>query len=220
MQSTIAALVIIVVGYFLSKILAAIVSSIVPAKQATKGIGAEETLPLNTRMARACFWISWLILIVIALNEVSPIPAQIRASLRNGDTPSLEGFMQLSLMALFAYVILLSEKYIARLFKAFTDFYRSIPLSRENPAVQFIIRFSWLPILIICGVALASPETLGYRVTVTILTLLFGWLFTTVLRQALSSLFNPIRLQHGLVAKFFSYFVFVHFIVAAVNLWI
>jgi len=161
---------------------------------------------------------SWLIFVVIALNEVSPIPAQILASFQDGP-PRPERIMQLLLMALCAYVLLLSEKHLAQFYKTVIDIYRSIPLPRDNFIYRFIIRFSWVPILMIGGIALALPNTLGYKATVTLLVLLFGWLCSTVLRQAISSILNFSKSQNKVAVKFFSYFVFVHFIVAALKIW-
>ena len=57
MQPPIVALIVILVGYFLSKVFAAIVHAAIP-----KNTTEEESdiLPLDARVTRTCFWGSWL----------------------------------------------------------------------------------------------------------------------------------------------------------------
>ena len=210
MQPTIAALLIIIVGYFLSKIFAAIVSSIIPPNPDSTEIVIEEILPIRTRVIRACFWVCWLIFIVIGLNQLPSISISLPQN-----PPSPETWMNILLMAFYAYVLLLSEKYIAKLYKAFARFGRSIPLPRDNPVFRYIIRNSWLPILIIVGIALAIPETLGHKVAITVIVLFAGWLLGNVTKQAIESTF-----QNKFLTKFSFYFIIVHVLFAVIGIWV
>jgi len=210
MQASIVALLIIIIGYFLSKILAAIVSSIIPAKPTFNEKIAEDNLPLRTRVVRACFWVSWLIFIVIGLNELPSIDVSLPQP-----PSSPEEWTHLVLVIFYAYLLLLSEKYFAQIYKAFAEFCSSIPLPRDNPVFRYIIRNSWLPILIIFVVGLASPGTLSHKVTITMVIVLGGWLLGNAIKQAIQSIF-----QNKFLAKFSFYLIIVNALLSAINNWL
>jgi len=214
-QPIIVASFVIVVGYFLSKIFAAIIVSLIPAKSPSEEITNEDAMPLRIHLGRLIFWPSWLTFIVIGTNQVHSILPEFFQYI---SSPS--NLMSMLPAALGACILIISEKYIAQIFKVLSEFYRSIPIHRDNSVARFIMRFSWIPLLAVFAVTLASPDTFGYNTTSTLLILLFGWLISTVLKQAVSSIINPLGLKNELIAKFVSYFVFVHFLVAAAKIWV
>ena len=67
MQPPIVALIVILVGYFLSKIFAAIVHAVIPTNTTVE---ESEFLALDARVTRTCFWGSWLICILIGFNQL------------------------------------------------------------------------------------------------------------------------------------------------------
>jgi len=209
MQPTIAALLIIIIGYFLSKILAAIVSSIFPARSASKEIETEGNLPLRTRVVMACFWVSWLIFIVIGLNQHPSTDVSLPRP-----PSSREEWTHLLLVIFYAYVLLLCEKYVAKIYKAFVKFCRSIPLPRDNPVFRYIVRNSWLPLLIFGGISLASPGTLRYKIALTVIILIVGSILGNVVKEAIWSMF-----QNKFLSKLSYYFIFTHVLVAVIGIW-
>ena len=209
-QPIIAALIIIIVGYFLSKIFAAIVSNIIPAAPASNEINEEETLPLRTRIIRICFWVSWLIFIIIGLNQHPSYSIAIPQA-----PSSLKEWISLFELAFYAFVLLLTEKYILLLFEALKKAYRSLPLPRDNAVFRYLIRNSWLPIVIVGGITLGSPETIGYKITLTVIILLIGSIIGKVVQEAVRNIF-----QNEFIAKLIYYMIFILFLISVFDMWI
>jgi len=208
-QPTIASLLIMVVGYFFSKIFAAIVSNLIPATHASNEIKEEDSLPLRTRIIRVCFWVSWLIFIIIGLNQHPSFSIGIPQA-----PSSLEAWTSLALVIFYSFVLLLSEKYIYQTFEVLKNLYRSLPLPRDNAVFRYLIRNSWLPIVILGGISLVSPETIGYKITLTVITLLIGSVLGKVVQEAIRYTF-----QNKFIAKLSFYFMFTHFLMAVFNVW-
>ncbi|MDA8708279.1 hypothetical protein N9M10_02795 [Hellea sp.] len=209
-QSHIVGMLIIITGYTLSKVLAAIVMAMLPkerSSQETDALG----LSWHGRMVRACFWLSWLVFILIALKQIHT--DKFNFSYDNFD------FYQLSLMSLFAYILIVTEDIFSKFAKTIIGFFQSITLPKSNPFYRFIRRYIWIPIFFIFVLALASPETLGRKLAITIVILFTGWLLSVVVKQAFAATLGVSGKLQKFLPKFLFYFVLVHFLVAAIRLW-
>ncbi|WP_026941723.1 hypothetical protein [Hellea balneolensis] len=212
-QPYVATLLIIIIGYFISKIFMAIVVSMVPIRTNSEETTLEGLIPIRTHLGRICFWVSWLFFIIIGTNQVHSIFSEVLQSSFNP-----RELMRSLPQVIGACLLLMSEKHIAELFKTLKRFCSSVPVPKNNPVFRFIIHYSWIPILLICVAALNSPKTVGYKAVISLLVLCFGWLFSNVLKQAILSTLNLLGLENEMVAKFVSYFVFIHFLIAAINI--
>ena len=201
---------IIIIGYTLSKVLAAIVMSTLPKESPTQEID-ELNSSWQQRTGRSCFWFSWLVFILTALD-------QMYAGKFNLSFQSINYF-QLSLMSLLAYILIITEDSFSKFAKAMFDLFQSIPLPKSNPTFRFLRRYIWVPILVIFITALASPETLGRKFTITVIIVFTGWLLSAVVKQALIATLGSSGKLQRFLPKFLCYFVLVHFLIAAIRLW-
>jgi len=214
MQRPIAGLSIIIIGYFASKIFAAIAGSITLKLTPSKNDLQTDVKPLHFHIGKIIFWSSWLVFIVLGLKQVHPYLFDFSEfSIKSID------YLQLFTIALGACVILLSESYITRYFESLRDSLKSIPVSKNNFTFRIAKRFAWILFFAIFVIALASTDTLGNKVAITLFLLFVGWLFSNVVKQAIKSFIQPFGVKSEFWPKFFSYVIFVHFLISAINLW-
>lgn len=209
-QSYIVAILIIIIGYNLSKALAAIVMALLPKERSSQETDALSHSWQN-RIVRSCFWLSWLVFILFALKQTHA--DRFIFSYDNFD------FYQLSLMSLLACILFITEGIFSKFARTIISFFQSIPLPKSNPLYRFLRRYIWIPIFVIFVIALASPDTFGGKLAITVIILIAGWLLGAVVKQA----FTAIMGISGKLQKFFPkvlfYFILVHFILAAIGLW-
>jgi len=149
-QSHIVGMLIIIIGYTLSKVLAAIVMAMLPKERSSQETDAL-SLSWQRRIVRACFWLSWLVFILIALKQIHA--DKFYFSYDNFD------LYQLSLMSLFACILIFTEDIFSKFAKTIIGFFQSIPLPKSNPFYRFLRRYIWIPIFFSERLKLASHKT-------------------------------------------------------------
>jgi len=216
MQRYIAALLIIIIGYFLSKIFSALAGSITSKLTSSPYNPQTDVRPLYLHIGKITFWSSWLIFIWMAALEFPEleVPQISPSSWKFGYS---NDFL---VMLVAAFILLLSESNISRLYESFKTSLSSIPFSKDSFIFRSITRYIWLPIIAFCIFALALPDTtLSNKAVMTLLVLVIGWLMSNVVKQTIISLIEPFGAKSESWPKFFSYFIFVHFFIAAISLW-
>jgi len=213
MQPPIAALIVILVGYFLSKIFAAIVHAAIPTNPTVE---ESDVLPLNARVTRTCFWGSWLICILIGFNQLPLLSSAI--SKWQIDTAKLP----IQTMVITGAILLLTfEKWLIQPFEKFSSLIKSI--KRPNIHKGFgdiLIRFSWPFIAVISGFALDSPRTFSLKVAGSFLIIALGFFLGKVVKTTFSSAIGIQDNTHVFLPKILFYFVFVTFLITSLEVWI
>lgn len=214
MQGHVAGLIIILIGYFLSKIFAVLAVYFIPENIFPRRVVEEDSVSLRKHVSKICFWLSWVAFIFIGLKQVHPslfVSSEF-------STKSID-YLKLFTIVLGAFVILLSETYIARFLEFLRDILKSLPVSKDNFIFRKIMQFAWIPFFAIFFIALASTDTLGNKVAMSMFLLFLGWLTSNVVKQTIKSFIEPFGVKSELWPKFFSYFILVHFLIGAINLW-
>ena len=213
MQRPVAALLIVIIGYFLSKIFAALINHLIPAKLYPRKRAGESVVPLRLSVAKFCFWLAWFIFIVIALIQVHPS----LFTLSNLSNNSVDYF-QLFATVLCACILILFEKHILHFIEILGSLIKVSFLSK-NAFVIKAIRFIWIPILVVFIFTWALPETIYNKIAMTLFILFAGWLSSNILKQIIMSFAEVFGFRDQFWSKYFRYLFFAHFIIAAINVW-
>lgn len=207
------ALIIIIVGYLISKILAGVIFTFI-SEEATAQ--ATEALSLRVRLGRTCFWVSWLACILIGLNQLPLLSSALSKLLVNSN-----GFPMLIAIGTGAILLIISERWFLSLYQKVRNFLQPFPRIKINSNLQsLIIQLSWVFLAVICGFALDAPQTFGLKLIATILILLAGFFLSHVVKTAVSSLIGID--DHGSVTlpKTLSYIVLTAFVITSIEVWI
>lgn len=204
-QPLIASLITLVIGYFLSKILTGIISAILPKARPSQGIDVLNST-WRRRTLKACFWFSWLIFIMMAINQIYDFKTNLPFQNIN--------YYQLSLMGLFAYILIISEDWFSKRTNDIIDFSQKI-----NPIFRILWRYIWIPLLIIFVIAYALPQTPAHKIAITVFILFAGLLVSKAVKEVLAAALGVSEKLQIFIIKFLSYFVFTYFLVAAIRLW-
>jgi len=213
MQPPIVALIVILVGYFLSKVFAAIVHAAIP-KNTTEE--KSNILPLDVRVTRTCFWGSWLICILIGFNQL-PLLSSVMSKWQIGTAK-----LPMQTMVIAGAILLLTlEKWLVQPLEKFEDLIKSIKRPKIHKAFGYIIiRFSWVFIAVISGFALSSPRTFSLKVAASFLMIVLGFFLGKVVKTTFSSVIGIQDNTHNFLPKILFYFVFVTFLVTSLEIWI
>lgn len=214
LRRPLATLIIIIFGYFLSKIFAVLATKFIPRASLPEGNTKEVRVPLKLHVSRMVFWSSWLFFVTLALSQFHPeLVKYSDLSLNSID------YTQMFSTVLCACILMLSETHITRFYRSLIALIKPAIVSRNNTIIQIVTRLVWIPIFGLWAVFLGLPGTLGNKVALTMFFLLIGSLFSNVLKQTLKSFLQPFGVESNIFPNFTSYFFFVHFLLLALNIW-
>ena len=136
MQPPIVALIVILLGYLLSKIFAAIVHAVIPTYPTVE---KSELLSLDVRVTRTCFWGSWLICILIGFNQLPLLSSAM--SKWQIDTAKIP----IQTMVVAGTILLLTlEKWLIQPFDRFAGLMKSINFPKiHSPFGGILFRFEF-----------------------------------------------------------------------------
>ena len=213
MQPPIVALIVILVGYFLSKVFAAIVHAAIPTNTTVE---ESDILPLGARVTRTCFWGSWLICILIGFNQL-PLLSSAMSKWEIGTAK-----LPIQTMVIAGAILLLTfEKWLVQPFEKFAGLIKSIKRPKIHKAFDdILIHFSWIFIAVISGFALNSPRTFSLKVAASCLMIVLGFFLGKVVKTTFSSVIGIQDNTHNFLPKILFYFVFVTFLVTSREVWI
>ncbi|MEP3891279.1 MAG: hypothetical protein ABJN69_12540 [Hellea sp.] len=215
-QRPVIALLCIIVGYFLSKIFAALLSGILPTKEGLDtAIKQENFLSLRRRMVRSCFWVSWLGFIILGFNQLPLLSSAIKLWLIEPQNFTIQ-----FLILLGGGLLLAMDETIQSLHSALSRFFRYKPRPKLNKVFQFILRIFWIPLALLGGWALNDPQATGIKIIATLLVLLLGYLLGNVIKTTAASLMGLKTVASHLVPKFLFYCVGVTFFMTAIGIWV
>lgn len=212
MQPPIVALIVILVGYFLSKIFAAIVHAAISTNTTVE---ESDVLPLDARVIRTCFWGSWLICILIGFNQLPLLSSAM--SKWQIDTAKLP----IQTMIVTGAIILLTfEKRLIQPFEKFSGLIKSIKRPEIHKAFgDILIRFSWIFIAVISGFALDSSRTFSLKVAGSFLMIALGLFLGKIVKTTFSSAMGVQDNSHIFLPRILFYVVFVTFLVTSLEVW-
>ena len=215
-QQPIIALLVILVGYFLSKIFAALLSAIIPEKEGLDAPITQGSVPSRRgRIILSCFWVSWLVFFIVGFIQLPLLSSAIKLWVIE-----LANLGVQFLIILGGGLLLVMDKTVARLNELIRNFFRYISLPKPNGVVRFMLRALWIPLVVIGGSALNDPQTVGLKVSATLVVLLLGYLLGNVVKVAAASLLGLYATASHLVPKFFFYCVCVTFFMTAISIWV
>lgn len=207
------ALLAIISGYFLSKVLASLVLNIFLKEDDSED---SSNSPIRLKLGRITFWVPWLVFIVIGLNQLPLLSLALRKLFL-----TLANLPMLFLLCIGAILITISEKW-------WTNFSEKVQASLE-PLLQvktieviykIILRLSLLILAVIASFALDSPKSFGLKVVASFLVLIFGFFLSRVVKSVAASLIGVFDIGSEVLNKIISYVVFMAFIVTAIELWV
>ena len=208
----IVALIVILIGYVLSKVFAAIVHAAIP-----KSTKAEESdiLPIDARVTRTCFWGSWLIFILIGFNQLPLLSSAM------GKWQIATANLPIQIMVIIGAILLLTfEKSLIQFFEKFLGLIQSIKRPKIQKAFgDVLIRLSWFFIAVISGFALDSPRSFSLKVVGFFLVIALGFFLGKVVKSTFSSAIGMQDNTHIVLPQILFYFVFVTFLVTSIEVW-
>lgn len=199
------ALVVIIIGYFFSKIFAAIITSVFQTQD--EGL-AEGERGFGLKLARFIFWASWSFFIGIGISQF-PIARTAIAKwhLSSSNLNSIIGIIPLTL------ILVLSEKILLQLGLKIKTIWKKIPFQKPL-IITCILLFA-----VMASSAVSNPQYLS----ATIFLLSIGLMWSRTIREFISSgldIFGADKTTQKGISQFSMYFVISTFLLTAFEIWI
>ena len=204
-QQPVLALNLILIGYFVAKIIAGLLWRLIPSK--TRPMSEEYNKePLNKRISKFCFWLIWTPCCFLGVMKLLPELNPINWTQLN----STEDWKTILLLSSLALVLLLSEPFWEQNLHRFKNLIEATPRY-----------FTLIPIAAILIVPFIFPETnFLSKLCRSIVILTLGIGLSKLAKEVVSSGLDVIDIQSDHLSKFVFCFFMSMFLLVATSIWL
>ena len=197
-QPPIVMFLLIIVGYFISKIGAALI-----AKVMSKGV------------TKASFWVLWLGFILLGYAQI-PI---LNSALRKWTLAPANITSQIIIIIL-AVLLFTQESFIDKIRDAVAHAYkRKSPIKIPESFQRVLIRIGPVFLMLLIGLAFSDLKSTELKILATIFVVLFGLCLARVAQTALVSILDLRKTSERTLPKAFYYIILASFLVTLPEIW-
>lgn len=190
--------IIIIVGYFISKIGAAFILK-----------------TMSKSVAKTSFWILWLGFILLAYTQI-PI---LSSALRKWTFAPANITYQI-IIIIIASILFTQESFIEKIRDAATHaFKRKNPIKIPESLQRIFIQIGSVLLMCLIGLALNDPKSAELKILATIFVVLFGVCLAKVTETTLTSILDIREIGYRTLPKVFYYIIFASFLVTLPEIW-
>ena len=201
----------IIIGYFLAKVLAGVVLSLFPNNRDTSD---QKIKPMAKIIAKFIFWAIWSFFIGLGLTQF-PLPnsAMSKWAISNFSLSSLISIITL------AVILFLSQDVLTKIGARIKELWIKIPFPNLNGLMQRFVVLFVLAIFVYFGsLAVNNPR----NISATLFVLSLGFIFSRVIKEVIGSGLDLLDVEEMVVRKtseFSMYFVLATFLLTAFEIW-
>ena len=197
-QPSVVMFLLIIVGYFISKIGAALI-----AKVMSKGV------------TKASFWVLWLGFILLGYAQI-PI---LNSALRKWTLAPANITSQIIIITL-AVLLFTQETFFDKVRDAVTHaFKRKSPIKIPESFQRILIQIGSVFLMVIIGLAFSELKSTELKILATIFVVLFGLCLARVAQTAFVSILDLRKTGERTLPKVFYYIVLASFLVTLPEIW-
>lgn len=203
LQGYVVGLLLIVVGYFISKIIAAL---------SFRAIKRFRPIAENSRVTRFLFWSIWLAFIILAYAQIPIIV---------GTTPLWPiSISYLALISIISSALLLLESQIKSVLTSVLNLMKTPKFGVLNKPVRlFLIYFGWIFFVFLASLTPGSISNVGLKTLATVFIIGLGFFLAKIMKVAMNSFVSQESTPEPLIARVSFYIPGAIFLISASSLW-
>jgi hypothetical protein len=209
-RGSVVCLLLIIGGYFLSKIAALLVISLF---RALKLVPKSNELLIDNNISRFVFWVCWFGFVILAYSQLPLI-----ASTMPKWPFSLNALVLIFMAAL---VLLVCENWMRQAWALVAD---SLNLPKPHGLFKFaeraLLYFGCLIFILVGSLTSEQISSTGVRVFVTAFVVGLGFLFANIVKSTVVGVFNQSPDSEPILARFAFHITIAVFLMAASSLWL